>query len=47
MNLIIYLNIQMKELIKETGQTQSVSFDIIFDNDVDTDILLIKHSIMK
>lgn len=37
MNLIIYLNIQMKELIKETGQTQSVSFDIIFDNDVDTE----------
>lgn len=42
MNLIIYLNIQMKALIKETGevkevkgiwQTQTVSFDFTFDTD--------------
>lgn len=47
MNLIIYLNIQMKALIKETGEvkevksmwhTQTVSFDFTFDtDDVDTD----------
>lgn len=42
MNLIIYLNTQMKALIKETGevkevksmwQTQTVSFDFTFDTD--------------
>lgn len=42
MNLIIYLNIQMKALIKETGevkevkgmwQKQTISFDLTFDTD--------------